>query len=243
MSADYLLIRQALPQFDELQTRVAEAIAECTPRGRASPLRVLDLGCGDGITSHTILSRCLQVHITAVDSEEAMVAQATENLAGAIRDARCQVILHDALSYLRGQPASTFDAVTSALALHNMTHEYRHALHEAIFRALKPGGRFINADRYVRNDEERIQRLLRILERFFDTFVPLGKLDLLREAVLHEVADEAPDRVMREDDTLRELAAIGFRPIEVTHRCLTAAVLTAIRPSSPRCAGTNANCS
>lgn len=230
MSTDYLLIRSALPNFDELQCLVAEAVANCAPCGPAVRLRVLDLGCGDGVTSHTILSRCPDVQITALDSEAAMVNQATEHLAGAIRDGRCQVILQDAHAYLREQPEFSFDVVASALALHNLAYEYRHAVHEAIFRALKPGGWFINGDRYIVNEEQRFQRLNAILERFFDIFVPLGKLDLLRVSVLHEITDEAPERLMREDETLSELAAIGFRDIAIRSRLLMASLLVASRP-------------
>ncbi len=231
MSADYLLIRSALPNFDELQRLVAEAVATYAAQHPEARLRVLDLGCGDGITSRTILARCPDVQITALDSEESMVGQATENLAGAIRDGRCQVVLQDALSYLRGQPESTFDVVASALALHNLARDYRHSVHEAIYRVLKPGGRFINADRYTVNEEQRFQRLHAILEGFFDLFVPLGKLDLLRASVLHEIGDEAPERLMRADETLGELAAIGFSDVAIESRLLMASLLVASRPS------------
>jgi ubiquinone/menaquinone biosynthesis C-methylase UbiE len=230
MSADYLLIRSALPDFDELQRLVAEAVAGASLRGPAARLRVLDLGCGDGITSATILSRCPDVQITALDSEESMVGQSTANLAGAIREGRCQVILQDALCYLREQPESAFDVVASALALHNLARDYRHAVHQAIFRVLKPGGRFINGDRFTVDEEQRFQRLHCVLERFFDLFVPLGKMDLLRASVLHEIGDEAPERLMREDDTLRELAAIGFNNVGVQKRLLMASLLVASRP-------------
>jgi ubiquinone/menaquinone biosynthesis C-methylase UbiE len=230
MSADYLLIRSALPNFEELEGLVGDAVADYSTQHPAESLRVLDLGCGDGVTSRTILARCPRVRITALDSEDSMVAQATENLGDAIQDGRCEVILQDALTYLRGQPEATFNVVASALATHNLARDQRHAVHEAIFRALKPGGRFINADRFVANEDQRFQRLHCILERFFDVFVPLGKLDLLRASVLHEITDESPERLMREDETLRELAAIGFCDIAIPSRLLMASLLIASRP-------------
>jgi ubiquinone/menaquinone biosynthesis C-methylase UbiE len=159
-----------------------------------------------------------------------MVAQATQNLGDSIQGGRCQVILQDALTYLGGQSESRFDVVASALALHNLARDDRHALHEAIYRALKPGGRFINADRYTVNEEQRFQRLSCILERFFDVFVPLGKMDLLRASVLHEIADESPDRLMRVDETVVELAAIGFCDIAIPRRLLMASLMVASRP-------------
>ncbi len=230
MSEEYSLVRLAIPDFDHLQHLVAEAVAAYSPRRPAGPIRVLDLGCGDGATSGTILSRRPDAFVTALDSEATMVGRAAENLAGPIREGRCEVVLHDALDYLRGQPASGYDVVATALALHNLHHDYRHLLHQEVYRVLKPGGLFANADKYAGDDKERFQGLQVILGRFFDCFVPLGKLDLLRDAVLHEVADEAPDRVMREADAVRELAEIGFRGIEVGRRLGLVALLTARKP-------------
>jgi tRNA (cmo5U34)-methyltransferase len=230
MSEDYLLIRKALPQFDELQRLVAEAVARYCPRDPAAPVRVLDLGCGDGITSGNILARCPNVQLTALDSERSMVAQASHNLADAIRAGRCRVVLGDALTYLRDQRDSPFDVVASALALHNLHRDYRRALHGAIYHALRPGGRFISVDNYVTDDGQRFERLYGILQRFFDAFAPLGKWDLLRAAVLHEVADDAPDRVMRADDTVAELTALGFADVALNGRYVMASLLEATRP-------------
>jgi hypothetical protein len=99
---------------------------------------------------------------------------------------------------------------------------------------LKAGGLFVNVDKYAENDEQRFQALQVTLGRFFDTFVPLEKWDLLRAAVLHEVADEAPDRVLREADAVQELAGLGFREIEVRRRHRMAALLVASKPGQER---------
>jgi tRNA (cmo5U34)-methyltransferase len=227
MSEQYRLVRLAIPDFDELQGLVADVVASYPSRGPSAPTRVLDLGCGDGATSATILSRRPDASVTALDSEDTMVRRATENLVEPIREGRCRVVLHDALGYLRGLPACSFDVVASALALHNLHRDYRQLLHGELYRVLTPGGLFVNADKYAGTDEERFRGLQAILGRFFDTFVPLGQLDLLRDAVLHEVADEAPDRVMRAAEAVRELAEIGFRDIEVRRRHDTSALLVA----------------
>jgi SAM-dependent methyltransferase len=230
MSDEYALVRLAIPDFDELQRLVADAVAAYSPSGPDGPVRVLDLGCGDGATSGTILARRPDALVTALDSEVTMAGRAAENLAGPIREGRCEVVLHDALGYLRGRPAFSYDVVASALALHNLHRDYRHLLHQEVYRVLQPGGVFANADKYAGDDEERFRGLQAILGRFFDCFVPLGKLDLLRDAVLHEVADEAPDRVMREADAVRELAEIGFRDTEVGRRHGLVALLVARKP-------------
>ena len=48
--------------------------------------------------------------------------------------------------------------------------------------------------------------------------------------VIQEIGDEFPERVMWEDDTVRELEAIGFRNVEVLRRLNLATVLTATKP-------------
>jgi ubiquinone/menaquinone biosynthesis C-methylase UbiE len=228
MSEGYRLVRRAIPDFDHVQNLVAEAVAG---QSAAGPLRVLDVGCGDGVTSATILARCPNVLVTSLDSEADMIAQAQENLAPFIRAGRCQVILHDALTYLRRRAESDFDVVASALALHNLQHDQRHALHREIFRVLRPDGLFANADKIARSEEHRFETLQLTIGRLFDTLVPLGELDLLRAGVLHEIVDAAPERLMREDETVRELAGLGFRDIELRRRLSMAALLVARKPS------------
>jgi ubiquinone/menaquinone biosynthesis C-methylase UbiE len=231
MSQDYLLLRQAIPDFDHLQGLVAEAVAGYHPAAPAGRTRALDLGCGSGATAEAILRRRPDLLLTALDSEEGMLNQAAANLAAQIQAGSCEVVLQDALGYLQGVPESTFDVVASALVLHNLRQEYRQLLHGQIFRVLKAGGLFVNADKYAGTDEQRIQALQATLGRFFDTFLPVGRGDLLRAAVLHEVADESPDRVMREEDAVRELAGLGFRNVEVRCRHQAAVLLVATKPT------------
>jgi hypothetical protein len=98
-------------------------------------------------------------------------------------------------------------------------------------RVLRPGGLLVNADKYAPQDEsERFACLGVALGRFFDAFVPLGKLDLLREWVLHNLADQAPERAMLADDTLAELAGLGFSDLRLGPRWNMEALLVARKP-------------
>jgi ubiquinone/menaquinone biosynthesis C-methylase UbiE len=229
MSEEYKLIRLALPHFDQLQRLVGEAVANYVTV--SSPPCVLDVGCGDGVTSDTILSSRTDVMVTALDNEEKMVEQARQNLAQFVQTGRCRVVKNDALAYLRREHDAGFDIVASVLTLHNLDHHYRHLVHWEIYRVLKPGGLFVNADKYVESDEQRFKGLQVALGRFFDALVPLGKFDLLRDWVLHNVADQGPDRVMKEADAVEELTSIGFRSVAVRSRMNMEALLTALKPS------------
>jgi ubiquinone/menaquinone biosynthesis C-methylase UbiE len=231
MAEDYPLIRRAIPGFDEVQSQVAGAVADHAPLRRSAPQRVLDLGCGDGLTSRAILSRCDGLFLTALDGEQGMIIQAEENLAPFIRQGRCQVVPSDALTFLRMLPDGALDVVASALAMHNLQHNERHALYQEILRVLGSSGLFAVADKFVRNEVQRWERLRLVMKRFFAVLVPLGKLDLLRECVLHEIADEAPDRLMREDETMQELVELGFCDVKIRARFEIGALLVAHSPA------------
>lgn len=90
--------------------------------------RILDLGCGDGaLTAKLLQAGC---EVVGVDASPPMI--------GAARalglDAR--VMSGDALTF-----SSTFDAVFSNAALHWMTNA--DAVIDGVWRALRPGGRFV----------------------------------------------------------------------------------------------------
>lgn len=90
--------------------------------------RILDLGCGDGFLTHRIAES--GATLVGVDASPQMVSAAKERGV----DARC--VSGEALPFDR-----EFDAVFSNAALHWMTEQ--DAVLQGVYRALKPGGRFV----------------------------------------------------------------------------------------------------
>jgi trans-aconitate methyltransferase len=90
--------------------------------------RILDLGCGDGVLSEQIAAAGAQV--VAVDSGPDMIAAAQA------RGLDARVIDGQKLAF-----AGAFDAVFSNAALHWMRDA--DVVLAGVFRALKPGGRFV----------------------------------------------------------------------------------------------------
>lgn len=97
--------------------------------GPKSKERILDLACGDGALTEKIIAAGAQV--LGVDSSEDMVAAAKQRSI----DARVKDAYH--LDF-----ASEFDAVFSNAALHWMKRD-PDAVIAGVYRALKPGGRFV----------------------------------------------------------------------------------------------------
>jgi ubiquinone/menaquinone biosynthesis C-methylase UbiE len=230
MSEEYRLIRLTIPGFEELQAFVGQVISCYRPASGQQFIEVLEIGCGDGVTSATILSCRQDCLLTAVDSEPKMIEQASGNLQGYIQENRCRLLLRDALMHWRSLPPSSVDIVASALCLHNMSRSYRAALHAEIFRSLKPGGQFVNGDKYAAGEGQRFEALQLSLAKAFEVLVPLEKFDLLRDCVLHNVADQAPDRVMWEGETEQALRKLGITSVEFPHRDNLQAVLVATKP-------------
>ncbi|MCB2014368.1 MAG: class I SAM-dependent methyltransferase [Sphingobium sp.] len=90
--------------------------------------KILDLGCGDGVLTQGLIDAGAVV--TAVDASEDMVASARE------RGIEAQVKDGEKLDF-----NARFDAVFSNAALHWMLDGT--AVAAGVFKALKPGGRFV----------------------------------------------------------------------------------------------------
>jgi len=90
--------------------------------------RILDLGCGDGVLTVKLIEAGAEV--VGVDASDSMIAAAKE------RGIDAHVIDGQALAF-----DGEFDAVFSNAALHWMLDS--EAVARGVFRALKPGGRFV----------------------------------------------------------------------------------------------------
>lgn len=231
MGEEYDLLKRAYPHYEEIQEKIGEVVAVYRPVSLQTEIEMLDIGCGDGATADIILASRENVKLIALDNEPKMVEQAHKNLEpwSGVRD--FAIIETDALDFLRGAKDARFDIVASAFTLHNFLRSYREEVLREIFRVLKPEGLFLNADKYAPEGQKRYEALLVQLERFFDAFVPLGKYDLLKEWVLHNVADQAPDRVMRERDSVQTMERIGYTGINILCRNNMEAVVVARKGS------------
>jgi ubiquinone/menaquinone biosynthesis C-methylase UbiE len=229
LSAEYKLFKRARPQWDELERQVGAAIARHRPRAESGPLRVVEIGCGTGFTTAAILAARPGVRIEAVDNEGQMVSQARRNLRAWTRDKAVRILQADALSYLARQPAASADAVASMFTLHNLERSYRARVLRHIHRVLKPGGIFVNADKYARGARAQAQVLREQMIRYFDVLIPLGRHDLFQEVVAHYMGDEDAARVMKETEAVRDLRRLSFRSIRRPFRRGMDAVYVALK--------------
>ena len=122
----FLYQRWAEPSLEPLHGRVAAEIP--VARGR-----LLDIGCGPGNLDRKIAGRLPGLAVVGLDESEAMLARAARG------------VLPKNLEFRRGAVESLafreeFDFALSVLSFHHWEEPV--AGLEAVYRALKPGGRF-----------------------------------------------------------------------------------------------------
>ena len=218
------LFRRAIPHSGELERHISDAVHRHAPRRR---IEVVELGCGTGFATAAILRRRSSLSLTAVDHDPLSLVQARRNVrpwAKAVKFVRA-----DLLAFLARRPPASVDAVASKFTLHNLEHPHRDKVLCQIHRVLKPGGVFVNADKYALEGSAHEAELRKIMITYVDLFLPLGRRGLLQEALDHTLHDEGETRVMRERQALRDMRRIGFRGIKRAFRRGMDAVFLATR--------------
>jgi len=181
---------QYLVRADTIPHRVAGETArlEWIPR---RPVRVLDLGSGDGRLLSAVVGARGAVDAVALDFSPTMLARLRARFAG---HTNVSVVAHDMETPL---PAAlgTFDTIVSSFAIHHLPHRRKRMLYEEIFERLMPGGVFCNL--------EHVASATPALHRLF-----LAQLDVRPE-------DEDPsNKLLDVHEQLMWLREIGFVDVD-----------------------------
>ncbi len=207
-------IRRFIPHYDEMITTGVELLAALAPAGG----RVLDLGGGTGALSSAVLDGLPGVHVTVLDVDADMLAEARRRLAR----------FADRVSFHHGsflEPLPAADAVVASLALHHV-HDLRAktALYRAIHNTLSPGGVLLNLDAAV-TEGARLNGL--VFDRMAADMGDHGITDL--EAHGHFAAWADEDRYFPLEAELSALRQAGFDEVECFWRRGLSAVTCGLR--------------
>jgi len=109
---------------------------------------LLDLGCGTGLELDEIFRKYPDIKVTGIDLTSAMLDKLGEK-----HPDRNLVLVHASyFDYDFGN--EQFDTVISFQTMHHFSHEEKTGLYKRICQALKPGGKYIECDYMVLNQEE-----------------------------------------------------------------------------------------
>ncbi len=228
ISAEYDMLKLICPAAVEVSQKVGETL-ETWQVGK--PLNVFELGCGTGITTLSILLARNDISLTSIDNEPNMLEQSKHNLSHWLETGQLRLIETDALSGLQSLPDESVDVVASGYVTHNFLEAYRAQVLGEIFRVLKPGGAFINGDRYALDDTlEHTRFTQEEVKYWFKVFGEMNRYDLLEQWIVHLFSDESHDHIMRLEPALTCMKGIGFSPIEVRYREGINTLLLAVKP-------------
>lgn len=131
---------------DEERRPMLRRMARLIPAREDEQLRVLDVGGGYGAMTAEVLDQFPGAHVVLHDYSEPMVTKARERLAR-FGDRVTYVIADMADPGWYSRLGGPFDAVVSALAIHNLDNvETVRRVYRDIFALLRPGGSLFNLD-------------------------------------------------------------------------------------------------
>jgi tRNA (cmo5U34)-methyltransferase len=179
---------------------------------------ILDLGAGTGLLSAFVRQWYPKAHIILADLSEPMIEKARA------RFADDKNVTFEVTDYTTAPINGTYDSIVSALSIHHIDDEAKKALFAKIFKALRPGGTFVNAEQ-VGGPTAEIDR------RYKELW-----LEQVREAgaTPDQIADslyrQQDDRCASVEDQLDWMRRAGFTDADCWFKDNRFAVLSGTRP-------------
>jgi ubiquinone/menaquinone biosynthesis C-methylase UbiE len=144
---------------DRERRPLLQQMLSAAPFPREAALEVLDIGAGYGVVSEEVLQAFPAARITLQDYSQPMLDRARQRLADYSKHLRYVLCdLTDPSWPL--QVGGPFDLAVSAIAIHNLRDPTKiYACYRAIRDLLKPGGYFLNCDRFVQGVQPHVAAL------------------------------------------------------------------------------------
>jgi tRNA (cmo5U34)-methyltransferase len=131
------LMEKLVPRYKQQH----EIIYDLLPEDTGEEIRVLDLGCGNGVLSKLVLKKLPQALVVGFDLTPKMLESYVENLSD--YNGRFELIQGD---YRFDPIGSNYDIVLAGLTLQHLTWGQRKAFYRMICNILNTGGSFILND-------------------------------------------------------------------------------------------------
>jgi tRNA (cmo5U34)-methyltransferase len=177
-------------------------------------IKLLDLGCGDGILTEELLKTNNGLSVTLIDGGEGMIQKAKERLKGYQNTTFIKATFQELIDGTVN--LGTYDFCVSSMAIHHLEMKEKASLFRHIASYLNPGSHFVDVDVVLPPSEE--------LEQWYFS---IWKDWLAHMMSRYNVKDEVPEDLikrykdplsMNKPDTLgnqlRALELAGFMDVD-----------------------------
>ena len=226
LTDEYSLWQSARPHLQELRRQVKKLLINFRDSDE-NELSILEIGCGSGELTEIILSDVKNIKVIAIDNEPSMISKIRSRLSHFLAQGTLSVVQKDALTYLQQCQPNSFHFVISGFTFHNMLASHRSQVLQKLYDVLLLNGKLLDVDKIAqRGDKHQLAKKWQY-DKFFEVLGSAERFDLLKEVMLHYAADEEPDRIRYEDETISELLKIGFQEVNLYSRQHMDAIIVA----------------
>jgi ubiquinone/menaquinone biosynthesis C-methylase UbiE len=207
MIDNYKLVEKVYGNYIEFQRKLTPEILKY--KSENSPIEILEVGSGTGITTNIILTSREDIKLTSIDIDKKMIKKSKDYLR---HYDNLELINSDALRFIKGSGSNHYDLIISAFTIHNQTIEYRKDLYYEIYRILKTDGLFLNADKFVSDSfEVQIDSFKYRISSYIEVLLREGQYELLKEWIVHYIEDIKPNKIMKLDEERDTIQNCDFR--------------------------------
>lgn len=210
-------IRRRIPLYREIQTLMTSLL----PFPKKEYLRVLDLGCGTGETSISLLKEYPLARVTGIDSSHDLLEAARKKVKHTTWrvDFLCQDIRVAGGQWPVVKGKEEFDVIVSGFSLHFFTPDEKEEILRKCLTLLKDGGMFIDSEA-VLSPSENVYNMY--MDKWKDFMRSNGFSDEeIGSHILKFLRDVKP---MTIDNQLGLMRKAGFRDVECYFKYLNWAV-------------------
>jgi len=178
-------------------------------------LRILDLGCGDGILTKNIRKYYPRHEYHLLDGSETMLGEAKKSLGDG-----CTFIHSSFEHFIREESDDRqYDCIVSSMALHHLDWNGKSGMYGRIFRLLKGNGLFLNIDTVLPPSERSETWQFQMWRDWINETLEnmgeeTGRHDNLPAAYKRK-PENKPSDLCRQLDLLR---TIGFRDVDCYYK-------------------------
>jgi tRNA (cmo5U34)-methyltransferase len=189
---------------------VLEIVAQTAATHLQPQGRLLDLGCGAGNFTLSVLSRVTPLDCTLVDLSRPMLERAHARV-GAANSGKIETVQADMRDLAFGH--NSFDTILAGAVLHHLRHDRDwREMFQRLYQWLRPGGLLFVADLVV-FDDPAVHALM--WQRYGDYLQSLGGAEYRQKVFDYIKQEDSPRSLKFQMQLLRES---GFQNHDILHR-------------------------